>query len=372
MTCHDAREQFSALVDDALATEERAAVDAHLATCADCRRELQRFRDTVALMRAVAPVRAPAGFVDRVLEAARPAPWPRRLLRSLFLPWPVKLPMEAAAIVLVAVGVVLVYRGAPEIQHSALVDSSAPAMRQAAENTAPQAPAPTPSRETDAMRAMRDARELAKAKDQAPAFARAQEAKEAPEPQVGAAPAEKMDKNVAAAPPPATPQRPEALSRDAEPQTTPERRGKKDLKDLQVARKLEAPPAVDTREREMTSQYLRSESAPAPGARADAPVAPRAAPSVAGSSFVPPDVSGRLTVSDRDAVLRGVAELVARLGAVETRRVDTPDLQILELTVPRESYAEFVRELARLGRWQPSKEPPELPAQVRVVLQIAR
>jgi anti-sigma factor RsiW len=374
MTCHDAREQFSALVDDALATEERAAVDAHLATCADCRRELQRFRDTVALMRAVAPVRAPAGFVDRVLEAARPAPWPRRLLRSLFLPWPVKLPMEAAAIVLVAVGVVLVYRGAPEIQHPVLVDSSAPAMRQGAENTAPQAPAPTPSRETDAMRAMRDARALGKAKDQAPAFARAQEAKKAPEPQVGAAPAEKTDKNVAAAPPPATPQQPEALSRDAETQTTPERRGKKDLKDLQVARKLEAPPAVDTREREMTSQYSRSESAPAPGARADAPAAPRAAPSVAGSSLasVPPDVSGRLTVSDRDAVLRGVAELVARLGAVETRRVDTPELQILELTVPREAYAEFVRELARLGRWQPSREPSALPAQVRVVLQITR
>jgi len=72
-----------------------------------------------------------------------------------------------------------------------------------------------------------------------------------------------MDKNVAR-PAACHPQRPEALSRDAEPQTTPERRGKKDLKDLQVARKLEAPPAVDTREREMTSQYLRSESAPAP------------------------------------------------------------------------------------------------------------
>src|SRR5213593_699944 len=176
MTCHDAREQFSALVDDALATEERAAVDAHLATCADCRRELQRFRDTVALVRAVGPVRAPAGFVDRALEAARPVPWYRRLVRGLFLPWPVKLPMEAAAIVLVAVGVALVYRGAPEIQQSARVDSIAP-MRQAAENTAPQAPSPTPSRETDATGAMRDARALGKAKDQAPAFARAQEAK---------------------------------------------------------------------------------------------------------------------------------------------------------------------------------------------------
>src|SRR5207244_78539 len=75
MTCHDAREQFSALIDDALDAPERTELDAHLAACADCRRELQRFRDTVALVRAAAPVRAPAGFVGCVLGAAGRVPW---------------------------------------------------------------------------------------------------------------------------------------------------------------------------------------------------------------------------------------------------------------------------------------------------------
>ncbi|HKQ67358.1 MAG TPA: zf-HC2 domain-containing protein, partial [Methylomirabilota bacterium] len=131
MNCHDAREQFSALIDDALAADERAALDAHLATCADCRRELQRFRDTVALMRGAAPVRAPAGFVDRVLEAARPVPWHRRLLHVMFLPWPIKLPMEAAAIVLVSVGVAMVYRGSPELQQSARQEPTAAMARRA-------------------------------------------------------------------------------------------------------------------------------------------------------------------------------------------------------------------------------------------------
>ncbi len=137
MTCHDAREQFSALVDDALAADGRAALDAHLATCADCRRELQRFRDTVSLVRAVAPVRAPAGFVDRVLEAARPVSWPRRLVRGLFLPWPVKLPMEAAAVVLVAVGVALVYRGTPELELATRLEQPVPVVAQAPESAAP-------------------------------------------------------------------------------------------------------------------------------------------------------------------------------------------------------------------------------------------
>jgi anti-sigma factor RsiW len=50
MTCHDAREQLTALLDDALAAPERAVVDAHLASCAECRRELEQLRATVALI----------------------------------------------------------------------------------------------------------------------------------------------------------------------------------------------------------------------------------------------------------------------------------------------------------------------------------
>jgi len=47
MTCHDARELFSALLDEALAADERRALDAHLAGCAECRRELERFHRKV-------------------------------------------------------------------------------------------------------------------------------------------------------------------------------------------------------------------------------------------------------------------------------------------------------------------------------------
>jgi hypothetical protein len=127
MNCHDARELFSALVDDALDPTERSTLDAHLAGCAECRRELERFRATVALLRAVEPARAPAGFVDRVLEAARPAPLHHRLLRALFLPWPVKLPLEAAAIVLVGVMAVMLFRETPEPPRAARDEPAAPA-----------------------------------------------------------------------------------------------------------------------------------------------------------------------------------------------------------------------------------------------------
>ena len=70
MTCPEARELLSALLDDALSPAERQAIDAHLATCAECARELTELRETVALLERLPPVHAPAGFVDRVVETA--------------------------------------------------------------------------------------------------------------------------------------------------------------------------------------------------------------------------------------------------------------------------------------------------------------
>jgi putative zinc finger protein len=331
MTCHDAREWFSALVDGTLGADEAGALDGHLATCAECRRELQRFRDTVALLRGAAPVRAPAGFVDRVLEAARPAPWPRRLLRGLFLPWPVKLPMEAAAIVLVSVGLVYVYRTTPGLQQSARLESTPPVVTETPRLT-PEPSAPSSLREKSQPPERDKAQEQIRSMEKKMADLR-----DAPR---GA------DRQKAASPP--------------APAVAP-----------RVGGKVDAPPVEAGRGAKVAEERARSQAAPDSEPRADAsqPRRPATAPSAV-MSFAPPDVSGRLAVSDRDAALRGVAELVTRLGAVESRRIAASDGTTIELTIPREAYPEFVRELGRLGRWQPSQEPASLPVQVRVVLRI--
>lgn len=316
MTCHEARERFSALLDNALGADERRALDVHLATCADCGRELQRFRSTVTLLRSVEPARAPAGFVDRVLDAARPAPWPRRLLRALVLPWPLKLPVEAAAIVLVAVGVVYVFRATPELEQATRLESTSM---------------------TDTTTSRTD---TATSHDVAP------------EPTAPAGPRE-------------MPQSPEKA------QTPNDQIGEKKIAAPSSAEppapgKLAAPSARAERERGVAREGARRPAAPAPESRADGQ---RALPRTA-TAFAPPDVSGRLAVADQTAALRGLAHLVARLGAVEDRRVDGDVGPIIELTISREAYAEFVRELARLGRWEVTGEAAALPPQVRVVLQI--
>ena len=119
MSCHDAREWLSDLLDDALEAEARAQVDAHLAGCAECRRELERLRATVSLLRAVERPQAPAGFVDRVLEAARPTPWHRRLLDWLAAVRLLRFPVEAAAVVLVASLAVYVFQETPALRQAA-------------------------------------------------------------------------------------------------------------------------------------------------------------------------------------------------------------------------------------------------------------
>jgi hypothetical protein len=101
-------------------------------------------RETVALLERLPPVHAPAGFVDRVVETAYRPSWPRRVADALFRPLRVKLPLEAAAVVLVGISALYVYRHAPEVQQVARQETrEAPAS--APSRTAPPPPPSTTS-----------------------------------------------------------------------------------------------------------------------------------------------------------------------------------------------------------------------------------
>jgi len=299
MTCTETRDLFSALADDALTPAERAALDAHLAGCAECRRELAAFGRTVALVRAIDPAHAPAGFVDRVLAAARPEPWPRWLARRLSAPWPT-LPLGAAALLLVAGLAVLLFRASPEPQQTARYQS------------APPAPAPTrettPSGASDTLQdASRDAGASATATRE---VAPVEEAKNRLE---QAAPAAKSAE---------TSVEPTAPARDAPPPALEGRRAKVDSITTDTAR----------------ANRLRQDAAPLS----------RTGP-MTGILATPPDVTAQLRAADVSVVERSLIELAARLGGRQTgRRIDGGRV-VVELAVPREAYAQFVREATALG-----------------------
>jgi len=314
MTCTETRDLFSALADDALTPAERAALDAHLAGCAECRRELAAFGRTVALVRAIDPAHAPAGFVDRVLAAARPEPWPRWLARRLSTPWPT-LPLGAAALLLVAGLAVLLFRAAPQQQQTARYEPAPPG---------PSAPAP--SRET----APSGASDSPQADTSRDAGATATATREV----------------APAAPPPAAraPEPPARLGDVAESKNRLEQAAPA-VEPTAPARDA-PPPALEGRRAKVDS--IPTDTAKASTRRQDAAPLSRTG-AMTGILAAPPDVTAQLRAADTSVAERSLIELAGRLGGGQTgRRIDGGRV-VVELAVPREAYAQFVREATALG-----------------------
>jgi hypothetical protein len=137
-------ELLSAYIDDEVNTDERALVEAHLATCAACAQDLTTLRATVALVGQLPQVAAPRPFTLResdvrpVRDTARPAWWR--------LPWTRGLVGAVAVLLCVVVvgGVVLLGRGGIPGAPAAPVPvalEALPAAKEAAEERAVEEPA---------------------------------------------------------------------------------------------------------------------------------------------------------------------------------------------------------------------------------------
>ncbi|MFN2115735.1 MAG: anti-sigma factor family protein [Anaerolineae bacterium] len=122
MNDHIPLEDLSAWIDDQLAPARREQVDAHIATCAKCREQLESLRWSVGLTRAMPKTPLPPGASLRVPVEERSAPGWRRLLGQPVLLW-----VGAAAVIAVAIGLsaggLLLFgaRGVPDDYWSAAV-----------------------------------------------------------------------------------------------------------------------------------------------------------------------------------------------------------------------------------------------------------
>jgi hypothetical protein len=338
MICDEARESLSAYLDEALAPDERSLLDAHLEGCVECRRELVALRGTVALLQRVEPARAPVGFVDRVVAAARPRPWYRRVADAVLLPLSIKLPLEATAVVMVGLLAVYLFERTPELQQ---------AVREVAPRPQPAAPAKEKPVELLADKAPRPPAPAVPAPAEPPARAagerdradapRSQEVNPSSttSPPAGGAPAPPA----AAAPPPGA--KPEA--------------------------KTEAAPSENVAGAARPEAERQKALQPSADSARAAPSSARLAAKRAGP---PVDVVARVAVKDRDAAELELAALIARVGGSVTERVHEDAATVVEAVIPQPRYAEFSASLARIGPWRVEAERPDLPAQVRVILRL--
>jgi hypothetical protein len=375
MTCDETRDSLSAYLDGALASEERRDVEAHLAACAECARELASLRQTVALLQRVQPARAPVGFVDRVVAAAHPRPWYRRVADAIFAPVLTKLPLQATAVLLVGLLAVYLFERTPELQQAARQDTprrervapvppptvpATPPAERSATRTAPVAQAPAEPSPADRSKEKTD--EVGdKADPAAPAEPSAPPAPAAvgQQDRRDAGLSREVGGEVASAPPAASAPAPAAPAPPGARETAPpapQVRSAPEPKQQTPA--PSTPPEAENR--------MRLERSP------DAARAPRAAPPALGAKRAAPaaDVVARVAVKNRDAAERDLAELIARVGGSVAERRSEAETTVVEVVIPQPRYAEFTDSIARIGAWRLEAERPDLPAQIRVILRL--
>jgi len=150
MTCKDIEHMLPAYLEDLLSPEEKILTEEHLATCRQCSKALEDLKKTEKLVRELEEVEPPPWFTQKIMSRVREEEKRKEgIIRKLFYPLHIKIPIQALATVLIAVLVIHVYKvGEPEMK--AVIAPPSSAFQKAGKEQAPQeslkAPQPMPAR----------------------------------------------------------------------------------------------------------------------------------------------------------------------------------------------------------------------------------
>lgn len=142
MNCEEAREAFTDLYDGVLSGQPLGALSGHLDGCPECRREWGAFRQTMQALKDLGHEEPSRDFAARVAERIEAPRWWRRAARALAYPLPVKLPIHATALVLLAMAGFWAFQRSPELRQAADVSAPAPTERAVAATPPAQPPSP--------------------------------------------------------------------------------------------------------------------------------------------------------------------------------------------------------------------------------------
>ena len=104
MECKKVRDRFSSLLENELDPLEEKIVREHLTSCSECQKDLQQFTKTIQWVHSVKEVEVPDGFLSEIYkkmeEGKRKAPPVEETRWQWFRhPFPLKLPVQAVAMV---------------------------------------------------------------------------------------------------------------------------------------------------------------------------------------------------------------------------------------------------------------------------------
>ena len=128
MTCNEIENRLPAHLEHLLSPEEKETIEGHLASCPRCSRVCEDLRKTQGLVQVLPEVEPPPFFEQRIMSGVREeAAQKQGILRKLFYPLYIKVPLQAFATLLVAVLAFSIYRTViPELKDLAPPAITAP------------------------------------------------------------------------------------------------------------------------------------------------------------------------------------------------------------------------------------------------------
>ena len=109
MECALIQERLSEYIDGTLDANDRAAVENHISTCKTCKEDLASLTEMVEELHAMDPVKAPADFLEKIHERMDSRFSLDRIIRKLFIPFRIKIPLELAAAATITILVFFVF-----------------------------------------------------------------------------------------------------------------------------------------------------------------------------------------------------------------------------------------------------------------------
>jgi hypothetical protein len=131
MQCNNIQEKLSAYIDGDISSEERMLIDEHLKSCKQCNETLAEMKKTTEYVRDLGDIEPPAWLTQKIITKIRSeAGREKSIWQKLFYPLHIKLPVEAAVAVLLAVTTIYIFKTMqPEIkQAKAPVEEMTPQM----------------------------------------------------------------------------------------------------------------------------------------------------------------------------------------------------------------------------------------------------
>ncbi|MCJ7546355.1 MAG: DUF2275 domain-containing protein [Deltaproteobacteria bacterium] len=111
MECKDIQKRLSAYLEKAVSPQQKTAIDVHLQQCKGCRQALADLKRTIKYVQQLEEVEPPRWLAQRVMARVRAeAETKRGIVKRLFYPFHIKLPLEAIAVIFIAVGAIYIFK----------------------------------------------------------------------------------------------------------------------------------------------------------------------------------------------------------------------------------------------------------------------